>query len=182
MIEEDIVVIGTLGKPRGVHGEILVQPLTDFPERFVKMKEVMISTRNGSWETVKIEQSHLVSGRPVLKLSGIETPEAAARLTNRQLAVHRSDVVKLPKGRFYIFDVVGCLAFDDLSGELIGEVVDVITAPANDAYAIRTADGRTLLAAAVSTIVRSVDTTARKIIVNSGGLFDEQGAGPKDEI
>jgi 16S rRNA processing protein RimM len=180
--EEDVVLIGKLGKPRGLQGELLVLPFTDFPERFLKMKEILVSTRNGSWETMAIEASNLISGRPVLKLTGVDSPESAARLTNRELAVPRREVVKLPKDRFYIFDLVGCKAFDSESGELVGEVVDVMSAPANDAYVIRASDGRTLLAAAVSAVVRSVDTKARKIIVYSGGLFDEQGAGKKDEV
>jgi 16S rRNA processing protein RimM len=180
--EQDLVVVGKLGKPRGLQGELLVLPLTDFPERFLKMKQILVSTRNGSWEQVAIEESHLISGRPVLKLSGIDSPEAAARMTNRELAVPRTEVVKLPKDRFYIFDLVGCQAFESSSGELIGDVVDVISAPANDAYVIRTPDGRTLLAAAVSAVVKSVDTKARKIIVNSGGLFDEHAPGQKNEI
>ena len=59
MTEEDVVLIGKLGKPRGLQGELLVLPLTDFPERFLKMKEILVSTRNGSWETMAIEASTL---------------------------------------------------------------------------------------------------------------------------
>jgi 16S rRNA processing protein RimM len=184
MIETDdnVIVIGKLGKPRGVRGEITIIPLTDFPERFLKMKTILVSSRNGSWETMNVESSMLVSGRPVMKLAGIHDPESAARMTNKELAVLKTNAVQLPKNRFYVFDIVGCQAVDESNGKVIGDVVDVMSAPANDVYHIRTSDGRMLLAAAVSSIVRSVDIANRTIVVNAGGLFEEQNADAKDEV
>jgi len=70
---QKFITVGKLGKVRGVKGEIYVTPLTDFPERFVGQKEIFIDNR-GQWIKFTIASAFLVSGRPVLKLNGIDNP------------------------------------------------------------------------------------------------------------
>jgi len=120
---------------------------------------------------MEIESSRLVTGRPILKFAGINSPEEAARLTNRHLAVTADQLVKLPKGTYYVFDLIGCEVFDE-TGVRIGEVVDVEQYPANDAYVIRTDNNEEVLFPAVLEFVKEIDAEHRKIIVRNAGLFE----------
>ena len=170
---QKFITVGKLGKVRGVKGEIYVTPLTDFPERFVGQKEIYIDNR-GQWVKYKIESARLVSGRPVLKLAGIDNPEDAARLTNRGLAVTEDQLVKLPEGSYFIFDLIGCRVYDDETGTLIGELVDVQQQPANDVYVIKKEDGDEQVLAAIRQFVKSIDIRDKKITIDRAGLFKEK--------
>lgn len=121
---------------------------------------------------MEIECSRLVTGRPILKFAGINSPEEVARLTNRHLAVKMDQLVKLPEGTYYVFDLIGCEVVDE-DGARIGEVTDVHQYPANDAYVIRTDDNETVLFPAVVEFVKQVDADNRKIIVRNAGLFEK---------
>lgn len=121
---------------------------------------------------MEIESSRLVTGRPILKFAGIDSPEEAARLTNRHLAVTSDQLVKLPEGTYYVFDLIGCEVFDE-AGVKIGEVTDVQQYPANDAYVIRTGAGEEVLFPAVTEFVKEVDAKKRRIIVRNAGLFEK---------
>ena len=168
---ETYIIIGKLGKTRGVRGEIRVTVFSDFPERFVDLTEVFVGNR-GTWEKRKLESAQMISGRPVLKFEGVNSPEEASRLTNRELAVTRDQVVELPEGMFYIFDLIGCRVFAGDDDASIGEVIDVRQYPANDAYVIKMNDGRVMSLAAVVQFIKHVDVENKKIVIDSAGLVE----------
>ena len=99
------VSVGKLGKSRGLGGEIYVTPSTDFPERFLDLKEVYLAD-HGDWKRMQIASSRRVGCR-----------EDAARLTNRELAVDADQLVELPPNSYYTFDLVGCEVFEVMSGK-----------------------------------------------------------------
>lgn len=173
MPSEAFVIVGKLGRPRGVQGEIRVTPETDFPERFVGLKEIYVRDRN-RWEKRSLISSRLISGRPVLLFEDITTPEEAARLTNRDLAVPRNQAVVLPDDTYYIFDLIGCEVLEEDTDRPIGQVVDVERYPVNDVYVIKSASGEMLRCPAVKQFIRKVDIQGRKISVLTAGLFKDE--------
>lgn len=169
--------MGRIGRPRGVDGDFAVIALTDFPDRFLEMSSVFVA-ESGSWTEFEIERSELVGGRPVMKLRSIDSPEAAAKLADRELAVTRDQLVPLDKDQFYVFELIGCNVYDADSGAQIGTIADVQRYPANDVYVIGDADGHRWICPAVAEFVRSVDVAAQKIVIRSAGLLaGENGAG-----
>ncbi len=166
-----MVVIGRLGRPRGVNGEIFVTPQTDFPERFVGMKTIHVHNRQG-WQKLNIVSSRIVSGRPVLRFEGIENPEQARLLTNLELGVVSDELVDLPEGSHYLHELVDCEVVDETNGEKIGVVESVEQYPANDVYRIAASDGRRLSIAAVRKFVKHVDVRTKKIVIDAAGLVE----------
>jgi 16S rRNA processing protein RimM len=171
--QQEFITVGKLGRTRGIHGELYVTPFTDFPERFLDLKEIYVEYR-GVWERRVIESSRLVSARPVIRFANVTNPEDAARLTNRNLAVTRDQVVKLPEDSFYIFDLVGCKVYEEDTSRYLGEVVDVRQYPANDAYVIRRETGDDVLFPVIRQYVKHIDIDQKKIVVDSAGLFDDR--------
>lgn len=167
------MIVGKLGRPRGVHGEIYVSPETDFPERFVGLKEIYVRDRE-RWEKFKVVSSRLVSGRPVIHFEKVMTPQEASRLTNRELAVPKSQVVALPHGTYFIFDLIGCEVWEEGSNRHVGRVVEVERYPANDVYVIETTSGKEVRYPAVKQFVKKVDVEKRKITVHTAGLFEDE--------
>lgn len=169
--EESVVVVGRLGRTRGVGGHIWVTPLTDFPERFEGMTEIMVHGLQG-WQTMKLNAAALIGGRPVLHFEGIDSREQAARLTNRDVGVRHEQLVSLPEGHFFVFELVGVEVFAEDDGEKIGKIVDVRQYPTNDVYVIESPDGRQMVLAVVKAFVNEIDIEGRRVVVDRTGLLD----------
>ena len=148
-----------------------ITPLTDFPERFCGMDAIHVKSRDG-WEKMKIVSSVLIGGRPVVRFDGVGSPEEAARMTNREVAVPKDQLVTLPEGEFFVFDLIGCDVFEQTSGLQIGKVIDVEKYPANDVYVVQTAEDKQLQVPVVGEFVKDIDVIAIRIVVDTSKLAD----------
>ena len=157
-----------------MQGWLWITADTDFPERFSELEVIFVSERN-AWQEFPVEAAKVIGGRPLIKFVGVDTREAAARMTNRTLAVTRAQLMSLPSDTHYVFDVVGCEVCDAENNRRLGEIVDVVRYPANDVYVIRAESGKDVLFPAVNDFVKSIDTVGRKVTIVSGGLFDNAG-------
>lgn len=169
--ENELILVGRLGKTRGVDGHLWVTSLTDFPERFLGLKEILVG-RRGAWELLKIQSSKLMNNRPLIKFVGVRNREEAARMTNRDMAVKRNDLIELDPGTHYVFDLIGCEVFDQESEAKLGEVTDVHRYPANDVYVVQTADSKEILYPAVRDLVAEIDIEAKRIVIRDASLFE----------
>ncbi len=169
--DNELILVGRLGKTRGVSGHLWVTPLTDFPERFLGLKEILVE-RRGTWELLKIESSKLMNDRPVIKFVGVRNREEAARMTNRDMAVSRNDLIELDSDTHYVFDLIGCAVFALESETRLGEVIDVHRYPANDVYVVRTAESKDVLYPAVRDLVAEIDIEAKRIVIRDTSLFE----------
>jgi len=168
--KQDYIVVGLLGKTRGVDGDLWVTPLTDFPDRFLGLESIYVEVKN-SWELMKIVSADLFSNRPVLRLKGLKNKEEATRFTNRRLAVLRSDVIGLPEDSYYVFDLIGMKVVDEATQETLGVIADVNSYPANDAYDVKLNDGTEKQLAAVEQYIKRVDLEKKEIGIDPAGLI-----------
>jgi 16S rRNA processing protein RimM len=165
------VSVGKLGKTRGVDGELYVIAFTDFPDRFMGMKEIYVGNE-GSWKLMSIASTRMIAGRPVMRFEGYDSPEDARRLTNLELAVPENELVELPEGMYFLFELVGCLVIDDATGDEIGEIVEVQQYPANDVYIIRRKDDTEAMLPAVHAFVKQIDIDGKRIRIDPAGLIE----------
>ena len=155
-----LITIGQAGAPHGVKGEFRLHPVTDFPERFTRTREVYLvldgRTRAGGGaagdadETARkyrVHEARPAGGGPaagagaaggpwIMSLEGVTTREEAAALRGALLKVPQEELTPLPEGRFYLFQVVGLNAVTE-DGRPVGTVVDVLKYQANDVYVVR---------------------------------------------
>ena len=157
-----LIAIGQVGKPRGIDGEAFLKPLTDFPERFEGIRDVTVEDPEGSRSVLRVERVRAYGSRLAVKFRGINTPEAAKRVRGFRLMVPFEDVHPLPEDTYYVFEVVGLKVVTE-AGDPIGEVVDVLTFPANDVYVVDR-DGEELLLPAARDLI-SVDLEAEQVVV-----------------
>ena len=167
----EYITVGKLGRSRGIDGEIYVTPATDFPDRFLKLKEIFVLNES-KWEKMEIVSARLITGRPVLKFRGYNNPEEVSKMTNRRLAVLKEQLVELPEDSFYIFDLVGLEVYEQTSGRLIGIVTAVEKYPANDVYIIEDAEKKKYNVAAVKDFVKTIDVENKKIMIDEAGLIE----------
>ena len=122
---EELVAVARVAKTRGVRGEVAANLLTDFPERFEGLEELIAVTPAGERRRLKVEKSWLHGGRVVLKFAGYETPEAAKELVGYELTVPESEAVALAEGEFFDWQLAGCRV-ETVEGRALGEVAEVL--------------------------------------------------------
>lgn len=160
MADTEFFTIGHIVAPHGVWGDVRIYPDTDFPERFLEMKYAYI---DGVKYAVKEARFHK---RVVLvKFDGIDDRNGAASLVKKEIQIPRTELMPLAEGQYYIFDIIGCSVFDK-SGNLLGEVTDVLKTGSNDVYVVTGEDGNEVLLAVIPDVILSVDVGAKKIIAD----------------
>ena len=153
------IVIGRVGAAHGIHGDLRIIPLTDFPERFSALREVMVGD----------ELLHVAHVKPqgknfLMRFREYTVREDAQRLTGRLLTVAREEAAPLDEGEYYVFDIVGLTVYDE-EGSVLGTVENVLRTGSNDVYAVRSEDGRELLIPALRAVVQSIDVPSGRMTV-----------------
>ena len=151
----DLYLTGIVLKPKGLKGELKVQPVTDFPESFLKRRELFIGKTPDDATQHRVLSAKLNQGFAWIVFEGIGTREAAEAVAGYQLYVTRDLLEPLPDDRAYIHDLIGLEVLDENGGR-IGTVSDVLEMPAHDVYEIETG-GRRVLVPAVEEFVEEID-------------------------
>ncbi|SDA10343.1 16S rRNA processing protein RimM [Ruminococcus sp. YE71] len=160
--------IGKITSIVGLKGEVRVYPMCDSPELLCEFGTLYWK----SGTPVTVEKARVQKNMAVLKLEGVDTPEAAQKLRNHVLYMDRDDV-ELEEGSWFIADLIGLEVRDAKTGEVYGTLSDVTETGANDVYHIKTPDGRTLLAPAIPDVVDSIDLDGGVMLITPlDGLFD----------
>jgi 16S rRNA processing protein RimM len=121
----ELVAVARVAKPRGVRGEVACHLLTDFPERFDRLSELIAVFPGGRRERLALEGHWLHGDRVVLKLEGYDSPEESAALAGCELAVPESEAVELEEGEFYDWQLQGCRV-ETVEGGEVGTVREVL--------------------------------------------------------
>src|SRR5918992_5416210 len=91
----ELVVIARAVKPRGLKGEIVAELLTDFPERFEDVEELVFVSPGGERKTGILEDYWFQNDRVILKLAEYDDVETAKELVGYEFAVPESERVAL---------------------------------------------------------------------------------------
>ncbi len=170
MSEIKRVTIGRIGRVRGVKGEMVVIPLTDDPDRFFGLKNIMISKRESTRE-FHIEGARKLAGRILLKLQEIQTPEEAKYLVGGFVEIEKENLIKLSEGSYFVFDLIG-LEVITAQGVKIGRVNEVISLPANDIYVVK-GEAKQYDIPATKEVVKKIDLKKRELIIEPiAGLLE----------
>jgi len=174
--EVELVTVARVARPRGVRGEVACDLLTDFPERFDGLEELIAVFPGGRRERLTLEGHWLHGDRVVLKLAGFDSPEASAALAGCMLAVPESEAVELEEGEFYDWQLEGCRV-ETIEGVSVGTVREVLhTGGEAPVLIIRDEDERENLVPLAESICVEIDVSAKLIRVDAPeGLLEVNG-------
>jgi len=157
----ELLVVGRIVAAQGLQGELRVNPLSDFPERFTQPGPRWLRRAVGAQGEPK--EVTLVHGRQlpgkslfVIRLEGITNRTAAEALVGQELLVPANERPPLAPGEIHLLDLVG-LEVRLQDGSAIGTVKDLIHA-GNDLLEVElSATGKTLWIPFVEAIVPQLE-------------------------
>lgn len=144
------ITIGQITNTHGLKGELKIFPLTDDVKRFKKLKTVLLKNEEKKVIWCKIQSDNKV----ILKLEDIDTIEQAEKLKTEYIRVRREDAAKLPEGRYFVVDIVGCKVVDT-NGNEVGIVKEVIFTGSNEVYWVK--GKKDVMVPAIKSVVEDID-------------------------
>lgn len=160
---EEFLKIGKIVKPRGIKGEVKVEPLTDDAGRFLSLKDAIIDGN-----AFKIEKA-VVSDGVYLKLFGINDRNAAELLRGKFITVSRENAVPLKENSYFIADLIGADVFTE--NNKIGTLSD-ITSAKTDIFTVKTEEGNVLRFPFLKDLIIKVDVNKKEIILKEKRLSE----------
>jgi 16S rRNA processing protein RimM len=167
-VESIEVVIGRIGKPHGIRGEVTVELRTDEPERrFAAGTTLRAERPRGTaapWPALTVGATRWHQSTLLVRFD--ELPDRTTAEAARGLLLHTNvDAGEAPDDpdEYYDHQLVG-LAAEDLDGRELGQVTSVLHG-AQDLLQIRTPDGRDTLVPFVAALVPEVDVTGGRVVV-----------------
>jgi 16S rRNA processing protein RimM len=163
--------VGKLRHAHGVHGEMLVEVLTDFPERLQPGAILYLET--------EVKQLRLVKCRPhreglLMTFEGYSTPEEVSQFRNQTILVKSEDRPALEKGEYYHHQLIGLHVITH-DGKPLGIVTEILETGASDVLVIRSDTGVEILIPMVEAFIQGIDLEKRAITVHLiPGLLPEE--------
>jgi 16S rRNA processing protein RimM len=162
------VVVGRVGRPHGLRGEVTIEVRTDEPaRRFADGAVLRAEPPRGSASPLRalsVAGSRWHSGTLLVRFE--EVPDREAAESARGILLFATvDVAESPGDpeEFYAHQLVGLAAYDE-QGAHLGEVSALVRG-AQDLLTVRTPDGREALVPFVRALVPEVDLAGGRVVI-----------------
>ena len=169
------VVVGRLGRPHGVHGEISVEVRTDDPENRFAIGAKITVKENNKKLTVASTRWHL--SRLLIKFEEIQDRTQVDAVRGKLLVVEVDpNEATLENNQFYEFQLIDLDVFNT-NNEKLGVVKEVLPGSAQALIVVKTLDNKEVMVPFVNQLVPEVDIKNKRVVMNPpSGLFDEENA------
>lgn len=168
---EQMLQVGVISNTHGIRGEVKVFPTTDDPNRFKKLKEVILDTGREE-KKLEITRVKFFKQFVILKFKGIDNINDIEKYKGKSLYVTRENAVRLKKDEYYIADLIDMQVIleDDTP---FGVLTDVMKTGANDVYCIQTREYGEVLVPAIKDCILEVDVEKNEMKIHLlPGLVD----------
>lgn len=163
------LLVGRIGKPHGIRGEVTVDVRTDEPDRRFADGAVLAAEpprgASGVPARFTVTRTRWHQGVLLARFDEITDRNAAeaARGTLLRVQVAADERPEDPE-EFYDHQLVG-LAVVDTDGTALGTLTKVVHGAAQDLLTVRTPDGRDALVPFVAALVPEVDLAGGRVVV-----------------
>ncbi|MCB2378090.1 ribosome maturation factor RimM [Hymenobacter sp. BT635] len=174
MTIDDCYLLGSLGKTHGLKGFVVAFMDVENLDEYRSLKSVYLELpgKPGKLQEYGVEKLQpQADERALLKLTGIDSIEAAEPLRNAKLYRPLAELPALEDDQFYFHDVIGYTVVDEVLGEL-GTVETFYEMPQQDLMGMRY-QGKEVLVPVVDELISHADQQAKKLYVHlPEGLLD----------
>jgi 16S rRNA processing protein RimM len=167
-LESIEVVVGRIGKPHGIRGEVTVDVRTDEPEkRYVPGVRLLAQPPRGSafsHPTLKVRRVRWHQSTLLVVFDEIADRNAAEAARGVVLrATVATDETPDDPDEYYDHQLEGLAAYD-VDGTHLGEIAGLVHG-AQDLLRVRTDDGREALVPFVAALVPEVDVAGGRVVI-----------------
>jgi 16S rRNA processing protein RimM len=167
------IAVGVIRKPHGIHGEASVELWTDSAERLDELADiVLVSPDSSELRPAAIESVRAHGGRALVRLAGIDSPEAVAELRNWTIEIDEKKARTLDEGEYFIHDLVGLKLVDATGGDR-GVVVEALEGGGGILLEVQRKDGSRFDVPFAASICTAIDVKAGTILVDLPDGLDE---------
>lgn len=161
--------IGKIIRAHGLHGELSVAVLTEFPERFDTTEWVYVGNETEA-TAYRLVHYRWHQDNVLLTLAGVTDRTQAEALRGQFVQIPLAEAVTLPEGSYYLYQLLG-LKVQTTTGEFLGVIVDIIETGANDVYVVEH-NGQEVLLPAIPEVVKNIDLLQGVMEIEAiAGLF-----------
>lgn len=172
------LVVGRVGRPHGLRGEVSVEVRTDDPDQRFSAGSALV-TIPAERGPLTVAGTRWHSGTLLVRFAGCDDRTAAEELRDTMLAIDSGDLAPLEDSEeFYDHDLIG-LQVTTVAGEPVGAVTDVL----HHAQALLVIEGSghrsgaEILVPFVAAIVPEVDVAGGRLVIDPPeGLIDPERA------
>ena len=157
----EYLAVGRVLRPHGVRGDMLLEALTEFPER-LRAGEVVYLGDPPTRHTLSAARLH--RKQLIVRLEGCADPDCANSFRGQLVQIRAEAAAPLPPGRYYHHQLIGLRAVS-AEGEELGTLSSILETGANDVYVITGPKGELLLPA-IRSVVLNIDIDAGTITVH----------------
>ncbi len=137
---------GIILKPKGLHGELKVEVITDFPESFLSRKRYYVGKSVTSVTPLVVKKAAISAGFAWLFFNGVDSVEKAETLIGYSLFIEETQLLPQPENRAYLHEIIGMQVLDR-QRNVVGFVTNVLAMPAHEVYEVLVGDKKILLPA-----------------------------------
>ena len=149
----DFIKAGEIVTTHGVRGEVKVLPWVDSPETLSEFDRCRIDGVEYIIESCRVQKTC-----NLVKLTGIDTMEAAQAMRGKVIELYREDI---DDEVIFAAELVGVEVYAD--GNLIGKIADVLDYPGNAVYVVK--GDHEYMIPAVNQFILSTDMNANRMEV-----------------
>jgi 16S rRNA processing protein RimM len=160
-----IVPIGHISGVHGINGWVKIYSLTEPREAIFEYQPWLVGDQ---LEAVQIQQGKKHGKHLIAMLEEVMDRDQAESLVNRQIAIYREQLPRLPDEEFYWTDLVG-LAVQLEDGTNLGTVRNMLATGANDVMVVQGMlhnERERLIPFVLGPYVKSVDLDKKLIVVD----------------
>jgi 16S rRNA processing protein RimM len=160
--EPAFLVVGKLRRPHGLRGEMLMDLITDFPERIQPGVLLYAGDRH---QSLRVRSRRLHNNGLLVAFDGYIRPESVAEFRNFYVYVRGDDRPGLQDGDYYHHQILGLKVVEE-EGKYLGIVTDILETGVNDVFAITMDNNQVILIPYIDSIVQSINLDEGEIIVH----------------
>lgn len=137
---KDFIPVGKVTRAHSIRGEIKVCPFSGSPETMLRYTEILLETEDcASPLSYQVECARIQKNSVLLQLKGCSDRNAAEKLVQARVYVHKSALPKLKPDEFYMRDLEGKLLKTEdgrtvgrITGFLMNSLQDLICVTGNE--------------------------------------------------
>lgn len=145
MTREECVMLGYIGKPHGLKGEMKFAYDVQNIEDYLDIKSIFVAKNGEPLENVKMMRFNPGSGNVgIVKIKGINSREEADRLRSSEVFFPISRLPKLEEGQVFYYEIIG-FQVEDTNHGVIGKIRDIYETGAEDLLIVDTPEGKEVM-------------------------------------